>query len=115
MARIKCRYSRPTCCKPGGEIGKSIKWDEYWSCDSKDDCCDYTKPEEPVVINGGILINPQCRYSYVKYVEFEKNYKEYEFDEDGLSLGRRGDFIPVDDIEYLEIDDRILVNEEVKS
>jgi len=115
MAHIKCRYRRPMCCKPGGEIGKSIEWNEYWWCDSESDCCDYAKPKEPVVINGSVLTNPQCRYLHVKYIEFEKNYKEYEYDgSTGLLLGRRRDFVPVDDIEYLEVDDRILVNEEVK-
>ncbi len=112
MTHIKCRYRIPMCCKPGGEIGKSIQWNEYWSCDSKDDCCDYAKPKEPVVINGSILINPQCRYSHVEYVEFEKNYKEYEYDaSDGLSLGRRKRFIPSESIEYLEIDGRVLIEE----
>ena len=108
MAHIKCRYTKPMCT-----LGNTAEWDDRWWCDDNSLCCDYQKPEKPVVINGHILANPKCIYSFEHHAEFEKNYKEYELDEDGLSLGRRGDFMPKTIIEYLEIDGRILINEEV--
>ena len=108
MARIKCRYIKPMCT-----LGNTAEWDDRWWCDDNTLCCDYQRPEKPVVLNGHTLANPQCIYSFKQYTEFEKNYKEYEYDDsEGLSLGRRGYFIPKTIIKYLEIDGRTLIRGE---
>ena len=101
MAHIKCRYTKPMCT-----LGNTAEWDDRWWCDDDTLCCDYHKPEKSDVVNA------QCIYSFEHHAEFEKSYKEYEFDEDGLSLGRRGYFMPKTIIEYLEIDGRTLIRRE---
>ena len=119
VARIKCRYTKPRCAL-GNNKECCDRCFEEGVCENYNAPGEYWKDDETLIINYGrkaehvLVIDDRCENVYSARIEFEKNYKEYKFDEYGLSLGRRGDFIPVDDIEYLEIDDRILVNEEVK-
>lgn len=108
MAHIKCRYTKLMCSyEHAVEMGDEYEC-ERWSC-----CDDYQKPERRVSDDGYILAEDACSHSYTIDIEFEKAYKEYEYDaSDGLSLGRRKRFIPSGNIEYLEIDGRVLIEEE---
>ena len=119
MARIKCRYTKPRCALGNNKECGGDCFETWGGCQSYRAPGRYWKDDETLIVNYGrkaehvLVIDDTCEHVYTAHLEFEKNYKEYEFDEDGLSLGRRGDFIPADDIEYLEIDDRVLINEEV--
>ena len=121
MARIKCRYTKPRCAL-GNNKECCDRCFEEGVCENYNAPGRYWKDDETLIINYGhkaehvLVIDDTCEHVYTAHLEFEKNYKEYEYDGSaGLSLGRRRDFIPVDDIEYLEVDDRILVNEEVNN
>lgn len=108
MARIKCRYMKFMC-----SYDHTVKEGEEYDCGELSCCSDYLEPERIIANDGRLLIEDTCSHSYTIDVEFEKSYKEYEYNELGLFLGRRRRLVPYDNIEYLEIDDRILVNEEV--
>ena len=109
MARIKCRYTKPRCALGNNKECGGDCFETWGGCES------YRAPGKHWRDERTIVIDDRCENVYFARIEFEKNYKEYEYDgSDGLSLGRRGYFIPIDDIKYLEIDDRILINEEVK-
>ena len=112
MAHIKCRYRKPICTYSGAEY---MNPNDGLDCNDKYSGCQHYC--EPVDFFNGICVKDDtddsvCVHYSVEYNEFEKNYKEYVFDGSGLSLGRRG-FIPHVYIDYLEIDGRILINEEV--
>lgn len=95
MANIKCRYGKWKCDCPDlmNEKEKSDYCGTYWY-----DCINPTDGDE-------------CPYFKLQVVEFEGNYKSYEFiDDEGLKThGRK---IEVDSIDYLEIDGRVLIDEE---
>lgn len=106
MTKIKCRYKKACCChyNPGYRKNRD-DIDEYWFCDS-DDLCEGYKPR-----SGDISINPICKEAYWDYREFEKNVASYSFEmQNGLTI--RGKFIDTDVIEYLEIDGRIIIDEQ---
>lgn len=107
MAHIKCRCSIPYCTYHGHHTRQIHN--EYWQCDSSDECVTgkYSKPE------GATVINPRCEYCAMEYGEFEKDVKQYEYINGTLKVGQKI-FYP-HDIEYLEIDGRILVGETQKN
>ena len=120
MTEIKCRYETPYCTVydqyfPGpiylnhdyGYIGDNgrLHHDEFWFCDSNKHCpiSHYTRPNDAPKL----YINPTCVYCSHKYGEFAKYVKNYSYDSEGLTIGR--DFYALCEIEYLEIDGRILI------
>ena len=105
MTNIKCRYSFPECTRDDCEIPG---FDDYWACDSSDECSAYTKPDDVEKINGVEIINPRCIYCVVRHGEFEKNVKNYDYFDGDLKVA--GKTYEHRDIDYLEIDGRILVN-----
>lgn len=109
MTRIKCRYSIPYCEFPGEHT--RLYHSEYWFCDDNVFCeiGHYTRPTDEELK----VVNPTCIYCKYYEGEFEKEVKSYEYDEDGdLTIGRKKyyDF----DIDYLEIDGRVLKGAEVE-
>lgn len=103
MAHIKCRYTTYHC--PYGEV--------YGNCfDKFDSDCDHfiSDPKSKV-------INPKCEHILVSNMEFEKTVRTYEveisraYDKNGyLEIGRT--VIDESDIDYLEIDGRVLIDKE---
>jgi hypothetical protein len=59
---------------------------------------------------GRVKTNGKCEYAYHAKREFEKTVKSYELDECELKMG--GKVIEVDSIDYLEIDGRVIHDEE---
>lgn len=103
MAIIKCRYTIPVC-----ELDNKHQYhSEYWFCDS-DFGCETGEYERPA--DAGNLVNPTCKHC--KYVsgEFEKSVKRYEYYDGELKVGRN--VYRDHDIEYLEIDGRVLKEED---
>ena len=103
MAHIKCKCYQPYCTLSH----EDVKHGAYWACDN-DGCCElYTKPD----VVKGKPISDACVYSASRYIEFEKDYKNYQFEESNygyfltLSLGKK----VYTGIEYLEIDGEVLV------
>ena len=108
MARIKCRYTKLRCALGNNKECGGDCFETWGGCQS------YRAPGKHWLDERTVVIDDQCENVYSARIEFEKNYKEYEYDASvGLFLGRRRNFISIDDIEYLEINDRILINEEV--
>ena len=101
MTRIKCRYSIPYC--DYGGFPSRVEHDEYWFCDTDALCADYLMPENPTVEN------PTCRYCFYEPGEFEKTVKSYEYSDGDLKIGRN--VYLESEIIYLEIDGRVLVDE----
>lgn len=108
MANIKCRYYTYWCNRydvDGRLNGVSNEFcftgDEEWSSGY---CNAYLRCSGT---------NCKCEFLREQYHEFEKNVKSYELDaEDANEYSRlrfRGACICVNDIEYLEIDGRILI------
>lgn len=87
---IKCRYTADVC-----EYGEE-------ACPSCFEMAEY--------VDCGVKTNGKCEYAYHAKREFEKTVKSYELDECELKIGRK--IIDTDDIEYLEIDGRVIYNEE---
>ena len=105
MAIIKCRFSVPYC--EYHQRHEPIEHDEYWWCDDNEYCPvgEYTRSSTDYS-----FINPVCKYCKEEYGEFEKTVKSYEFNGD-LKIGKKT--YNRYDIEYLEIDGRVLVGGEV--
>ena len=103
MTRIKCRYSIPYCSYHGKH--ERVYHNEYWWCDTDEQCIDgvYTPPPDSNVIN------PTCTWCGHYVGEFEKTVKRYEFENGDLKVG--GSIYYLNEIEYLEIDGRILIGE----
>lgn len=104
MAHIKCRYSIPYCEYHNRHV--KLEHDEYWWCDS-DACCDIGKYTGDINSN---CVNPTCLYLDYEYGEFERTVRRYSYENERVTVG----VIPfrADDIEYLEIDGRVLIDEE---
>lgn len=107
MARIKCRYKKHRC--PYGDIDLSC-WDKTESE------CPYFVSDSEEMGKYPCLLNPRCGHILTHDREFEKSCKSYEFEhghdygiwrEGYLQIGRM--FIDESDINYLEIDGRILI------
>ena len=107
MAHIKCRYTIPYC---DYDLHVALHHDDYWFCDDHDDArCvgEYTRPSSAM----DNVINPRCKYCNYYPGEFEKTVKQYVYTTDGdLRIGNKR--FNQSEIEYLEIDGRILVDEE---
>ena len=121
MTEIKCRYFQPYCDSHDYEYEKNMQYySGFWFCDDNSNCDGYKRPENA----DPKCSNPVCRFSKDKYIEFSKYVKSYTFvnPEDRDSLELSGGYliigktkIDVDDISYLEIDGRIIINEEVNN
>lgn len=103
MTHIKCRYSYPCCTYRGEKI--RLVHNEYWFCDESGQCpdgCCYTEPKHKEVLN------PICIYCEHVCGEFEKYVKSYEYEDGILKVFGKKYF--AEEIEYLEIDERILID-----
>ena len=123
MANIKCRYNTYHCKQtiPYGDSGeRNACLNAY--CFSGDEeetgYCDEYEPDRKYINPLARGASVPCLHLMSEYHEFDKNVKSYEldiqdrnrFDEPSLSeLSFRGTRILVDDMEYLEIDGRILI------
>ena len=101
MTQIKCRWKKPYCAYNYGHT-RLYHYDD-WFCDSSDCCFDgkYTEPENAKVIN------PQCIYCEYDKGEFEKTVKRYSYEYGQLRVA--GETYREIEIEYLEIDGRVLI------
>lgn len=104
MAHIKCRYTLPFCTEFDNI---RLSHSSFWFCDEiSDECPDgrrYKRPENA----DPIMVNPQCVYCKYKSGEFEKTVKKYEYYDGVLTV--EGDTFDTNEIDYLEIDGRVLV------
>lgn len=109
MAHIKCRYSIPYCSRWGLCEYSRLEWDEYNFCSATEECrSEYSNYERPINAEP-TLSNPTCLHVVYKNGEFEKTVQRYEYTEDnGLILSKGEHYNPCD-LEYLEIDGRILL------
>ena len=110
MAHIKCRYEVPYCTI--GRKSERIEHDEYWFCDSEDLCYDYSWRDHPAELKQALsgVINPVCDYCEYRSGEFEKDLKNYTFENGYLTA--RGIKLDSREINYLEIDGRVLIEED---
>lgn len=106
MAHIKCRYTIPYCTYDF--IKKRVHHDESWFCDSYDSECigQYERPADA----SNNFVNPTCKHCVYVNGEFEKNCKSYSYEDGWLEM--RGASYADHEIEYLEIDGRVLINRE---
>lgn len=109
MARIKCRYSIAYCnnalrCPAEDMVDDEVRHDEFWWCDSSDCCSYYKRPED-----AGNLLNPTCVCCKFRDGEFEKTVRSYEYYDGYLTVAGR-EYTPFE-INYLEIDGRVLVDD----
>ena len=102
MTTIKCRYSKP-CCYYESPV-RYVTHSEYWFCDDGSECPidHYTRPE-----NSRNIVNPTCSYCGWYHGEFETTVKRYSYIDGELKV--KGQTYMENEIEYLEIDGRILV------
>lgn len=107
MTRIKYRYSIPYCCLPE-QPEERIYHSDLWQCDSNDGCV-YGKYENP--LDPALAINPICAHCEIERGEFEKSVDFYEYFEGGCLI-IKGETYWLHDIDYLEIDGRVLIGEE---
>lgn len=102
MAHIKCRYGEIRCgygsyelmgclCKDPQTGGACERFEDKWSEGER------------------TIISDFCRFAEKTTAEFEGDYKKYHYDYYGITVGRKS--IDAEDIEYLEIDGRVLVDE----
>ena len=101
MARIKCRYNNPYCL-----LDRETVMLRNFDCDTTFYCAGYERPENAPPN----LVNPTCKYFDMRHGEFEENTAYYSY-EDGMLKTRKRRLYD-DDIEYLEIDGRVLIDEE---
>ena len=110
MAHIKCRYTLPFCTEFDNI---RLSHSSFWFCDEiSDECPDgrrYKRPENA----DPIMVNPQCVYCKYKSGEFEKTVKKYEYYDGVLTVA--GDTFDANEIVYLEIDGRVLVEPQERS
>lgn len=101
MTTIKCRYSIPYCSYHGRH--QKLSHSEYWWCDDNSECFigEYLPPQDAEVVN------PQCIYCGYDVGEFEKTVKRYEYINGSLTVAGKTYF--QNEIDYLEIDGRVLV------
>ena len=111
---IKCTFYRLRCGDHHVSIGGCIcpfhdahHHDEYF------DGCEYADDKPYMNENGMIAIPHQCKHVYRETVMFEKTVKQFEFDDDYLTVSKRE--IPVPRIEYLSIDGKEIIANWVKA
>lgn len=104
MAHIKCRYTLPFCTE-FDDI--RLYHSDYCFCDGiSDECPDgrgYKRPKNAAPMT----VNPQCVYCKYKSGEFERTVKKYEYYDGRLTIA--GDSFDANEIDYLEIDGRVIV------
>lgn len=104
MTRIKCRYSIPYCTARG------IPWRRVEDYVFDESCeggyCDIDEYRKPLGLEN--VVNPKCDHLCIQIGEFEKTVKNYEYDGGNLKIGRKNYY--EDEIIYLEIDGRVLVD-----
>ena len=108
MAHIKLKYTLPFCTEYYPNI--RLRHNEYWFCDESGCCPDgrtYKRPEMPEKGNT-IIVNPICAHCESKSGEFEKTVKRYEYFDGVLKVA--ADTFEEHEIDYLEIDGRVLVD-----
>ena len=107
MARIKCEYYRSVCkqmWKPGDPFRECYEhFSEYGQN------CDQFMRREPAP---NIIGDYTCFFHSWERVRFEKETKNYELDENFLTIGKRQ--INRFDMSYLEIDGEVIIQEEDK-
>lgn len=104
MTHIKCRYTLPFCTE-FNDI--RVYHCDYWFCDGvSDECPDGRKYERPKNADP-MTVNPQCVYCKYKSGEFERTVEEYEYHYGCLTVDE--DSFDANEIDYLEIDGRVLV------
>lgn len=102
MAHIKCRYIEPRCIYGDYSVSGCICHHPY-----DGGACEYF--EDHWRENEKIIVSDWCRYARESTVVFERDYKRFHYDSDGLEIGRK--FIDSSDIKYLEIDGQVLIDE----
>lgn len=117
MAHIKCRYVAPGCDRPRAidDFPRYIPGAGGWcSWDYTDECSYYKEGEK----------SSRCIHFAERHYEFETTVKNYEFCDDfdfygaanhqqpGLRV--KGDFYDYEDIVYLEIDERVIIDRREK-
>lgn len=106
MAHIKCRYTLPFCTN-FNDI--RVRHSDFWFCDAISDECPHQKLYERPKNADPMIGNIQCVYCKYKSGEFEKTVKKYEYFDGDLTVA--GDTFCANEIDYLEIDGRILVEQ----
>ena len=106
MAHIKCRYRVQYCNHDmigcgGTKCPINLEIEDYIDCP-------YMAPKK--VGDWDRVINPPCVWVSHETLEFEKDYKTYELDNDSFFLGTRRR-IDRKDIVYCEIDGRVLFDD----
>ena len=104
MAHIKCRYFEWLCNNPNRMTASIIcRFPE-----DGDGCRDFIgglRQEDVFVVYS------VCRHALKSYTQFEGDYKRYEYDDyAGLRISRR--WVNQENIEFLEIDGKVLVGDE---
>lgn len=109
MAKIKCRYSIPYCDNAlrfqddDYDHDDELHFDEFVWCDPFGGCEYYQRPEDA----DEELFNPLCKYCKFREGEFEKTVKNYKYYDGTLTIAGR-EYTSYE-IDYLEIDGRVLV------
>ena len=98
MAHIKCRYFNFKCST---DLPYVIVCSDPFNGFHCENFCDYDYEDTCVTVFS------QCKYAWKNRMEFEGDYKRYELDDDTLLVSRKK--IPIDYIEYLDIDNRVLI------
>lgn len=102
MTTIKCRYSVPKC-KIRREAIES--YCDLWFCDDSECCPDYTRPEGEIR-----LVNPKCKwFGGFSRNAFEKIVKRFSYEYGDLKIN--GKTYREEQIDYLEIDGKVLIDE----
>lgn len=102
MTEIKCRYSTIGCI-----ITNEAAY--YELCDGGSGCEDYKRPKDA----RPIVFNPPCANLTIKKGEFATTVKRYSWEDDTLIVGKR--VLDKNDIDYLEIDGRVLIGKEANN
>lgn len=105
MTSIKCRYRIPHCLY--NNRNKRLYHNECWWCDDEYGCDigEYKRPDEC----DPCLVNPTCAHCAFLNGEFETTVKRYSYESGDLKVGNKTYY--ENEIEYLEIDGRVLVKE----
>lgn len=106
MAHIKCRYWVGTCLNTSGECYDRDIVDQELQCEYG---CPHYSPKE-TRHEGAVVIGAMCEWYKTRNIEFEKSVRRYEYDEYQLRIGMV--HINAYQIEYLEIDGRVLIGED---
>lgn len=108
MTTIKCRYTAPICLD--GHTDRMENHDCFGEWNDHDFCNDGTDSHELREKGEPRVMCQPCLYAHRQRREFEKTVKRYSYNENGLCAG--GKLIPDESILYLEIDGRVLIDEE---